>query len=94
MERSFDREVDAPRSATSREWEVFVREAATEPPVHAGSVSAPSEGVAREQATELLGWAGEALWLCPADEVCRLQTDELSLVPDESGEPETEAGEP
>ncbi|MFC7076011.1 Htur_1727 family rSAM-partnered candidate RiPP [Haloarcula halophila] len=79
-----DHEVDAPRGATSREWEVFVREDATEPLTHAGSVSAPAEEVAHEQATKLFGHAAVALWLCPADETRRYQDESLALDPGES----------
>ncbi|MFC6975992.1 Htur_1727 family rSAM-partnered candidate RiPP [Halomicroarcula sp. GCM10025709] len=76
-----DHEVDAPRGATSREWEVFVREAAADPLTHAGSVSAPSAEIAREQAEKLFGHAAAALWLCPADETRRFQDEALALDP-------------
>ena len=72
--------VDEPRDAVSREWELFVRESPEEPLTHAGSVSAPSADIAREQATQLFEWTAEALWLCPADEVERVQTDEAAAV--------------
>jgi len=78
----FDTPVDAPRGGTTREWELFCREAATEPLVHVGSVSAPTAEVAREQATKLFDHAAEALWLCPADETIRLREGAL----DESGD--------
>jgi len=81
--------VDAPRGATSREWEVFCREATADPLTHVGSVSAPSAAIAREQATQLFGHAAESLWLCPADETVRLQrtdagvgTDSETATPD------------
>jgi hypothetical protein len=35
--------------------------------------------VAREQATTLLGWSAEALWLCPADETVRLAREDATL---------------
>jgi rSAM-partnered protein len=65
--------VEAPRGATSREWEVFCRETNADPLTHVGSVSAPSAAIAREQATQLFGHAAETLWLCPADETVRLK---------------------
>ena len=74
-----DYEVEAPRGATSREWEVFVRTAAEEPLTHAGSVSAPTVEVAHEQATQLFGHETVSLWLCPADETRRFQSEELVL---------------
>ena len=74
-----DYEVDAPRGATSREWEVFVRTAVEEPLSHAGSVSAPSAEIAHEQATQLFGHEATALWLCPADETRRFQAADLAL---------------
>lgn len=72
--------VDEPRDAVSREWELFVREGAEAPLTHAGSVSAPSAEIAREQARQLFEWTAEALWLCPAEAVERVQTDEVSAV--------------
>ncbi|WP_254271632.1 Htur_1727 family rSAM-partnered candidate RiPP [Haloarcula marina] len=74
-----DHEVDAPRGATSREWEVFCRETSADPLTHVGSVSAPSADIARQQATQLFAHAAEALWLCPADETVRVQSDALAL---------------
>lgn len=64
---------DAPRATTGREWDVFVSEG-DDPPRHAGSVSAPTVDVAREQATRLLGWSADHVWLCPADEIERVST--------------------
>lgn len=78
--------VDEPRDAVTREWELFVREAATEPLVHVGSVSAPSASIAREQARSLFGWTVEALWCCPADEVERVQTTAVSAVASAEGD--------
>ena len=74
-----DHEVDAPRGATSREWELFVSEESDAPLTHVGSVSAPSADVAREQATALFGHAATRLWLCPADETRRFQTADQGL---------------
>jgi len=63
---------DAPRATTGREWELFVREGLAEPLGHAGSLTAPTRAVAREQARQLLGWTAADVWLCPADEVERV----------------------
>ena len=71
--------VDAPRGATSREWEVFCREREGEPLTHVGSVSAPTAAVARDQAGTLFGHAASTLWLCPADETVRVQSRELGV---------------
>jgi rSAM-partnered protein len=58
---------------------LFVRESSEESLRHAGSVSAPTAAVAREQATTLFGFAAETLWLCPADETVRLVADDVAL---------------
>jgi rSAM-partnered protein len=63
-----------PRGGTSREWELFYRASPPEPLTHVGSVSAPTADIAREQASKLFGDA-DALWLCPADETVRLQSE-------------------
>jgi len=66
---------DAPRATTGQEWEVFVREADADPLTHAGSLTAPTREIAREQATQLFGWSATDVWLCPADEVERFGVD-------------------
>ncbi|WP_136717800.1 Htur_1727 family rSAM-partnered candidate RiPP [Halorientalis salina] len=65
------------RATTGREWELFVSDDEG-PPRHAGSVSAPTADVAREQARNLLGWSVDDVWLCPADEVERFSPSEDS----------------
>jgi rSAM-partnered protein len=69
--------VDSPRADGSREWEVFLRESAAESLRHVGSLSAPSEELALEQATTLFDHAAETIWLCPADETRRFRTRQL-----------------
>ena len=69
--------VTEPRSDETPEWEVFVRTDEAEPLRHVGSVSAPSEAVAHEQASSLFGWTAEALWLCRADDVVRRSARDL-----------------
>lgn len=86
----FDTTVDEPRGGTSREWELFCREAPAEPLVHVGSVSAPSEAIAREQATQLFDHAADALWLCPAEETLRLRREALASSGDGTDEPADE----
>ena len=71
--------VDEPRADETREWELFVRETSEESLRHAGSVSAPTADIAREQARTLFGFAAETLWLCPADETVRLVADGVAL---------------
>jgi len=83
--------VDEPRGDRTREWELFVRESTDESLRHAGSVSAPTAEVAREQATTLFGFAAETLWLCPADETVRLVSDGVALG-DRAGEDEASGG--
>jgi rSAM-partnered protein len=85
---ALDATVDAPRGDVTREWELFVREESGDPLTHAGSVSAPSAEIAREQAQRLFGWSAETLWLCPADETRRFAADGVALS-DRAGDPET-----
>jgi rSAM-partnered protein len=66
------------RADRGREWELFVREAETEPLHHVGSVTGPTEEIARQRAESLLGWSASAVWLCPADEVTRFDTRSLA----------------
>lgn len=68
--------VDEPRADGTPEWEVFLRESACEPLRHAGSVTAPSADLAREQAGALFPDAG-TLWLCRTDRVARFTEREL-----------------
>jgi len=72
-------EVTAPRASNGREWDLFVSEDATDPPRHAGSVTAPSREVAVEQAERLVGRDAVTLWVCPADEVTRRTTANVGL---------------
>ncbi|RDZ66332.1 rSAM-partnered protein [Haloferax sp. Atlit-12N] len=67
-----------PRIDGSRQWEVFYRDASAEPMRHVGSVSAPSEDVATEQARTLFGDGDADLWLAPADEFLRLGGNDLA----------------
>jgi len=77
-ERRFER-LEEPRADRTREWELFVREEPGEALRHAGSVSAPTAELAREQATTLFGFAAETLWLCPADETHRFVAGDVAL---------------
>lgn len=78
VERTSRRRVGAePRSATGREWEVFVRANESSPLQSVGSVSAPDPETAHEQATDLFAWAATELWLCPAAEVVRYVSHDL-----------------
>lgn len=72
-----------PRDAVDAEWEVFVRSGDDSPLRHTGSVTAPSLGIAYEQATKLFAWYADDVWLCPADEVVRFSTHDL----DDDAEP-------
>ncbi|WP_336037973.1 Htur_1727 family rSAM-partnered candidate RiPP [Halobacterium yunchengense] len=78
------RVADAPRTATGREWEVFVRETNDGPLKHVGSVTAADADAAHEHAGRLFGWAARDVWLCPADETRRYTTH--ALVEDEAAE--------
>ncbi|MEM4782494.1 MAG: Htur_1727 family rSAM-partnered candidate RiPP [Halalkalicoccus sp.] len=80
-----------PRGATTREWELFVRDGGEDPLRHVGSVSAPTPEIAHEQASKLFGWYAEDVWCCPAEQVHRYSTH--SLGPDDEGDRETEGDE-
>jgi len=69
--------IDQSRSDGTPEWEVFLRDAASEPLQHVGSVSAPTEAVAYEQASSLFGGEAHSVWLCPAASVARFTDRDL-----------------
>ncbi len=77
---------DTPRSATGREWEVFVREDADGPLKHVGSVTAGDADGAHDRASDLFGWATRDVWLCPADETRRYTAHTLGEPADAGGE--------
>ncbi|MEZ3116523.1 Htur_1727 family rSAM-partnered candidate RiPP [Halobaculum sp. MBLA0147] len=83
--------VDASRADASREWEVFLRETETESLRHVGSVSAPSDDLAREQAAALFDHAAETLWLCPTDETRRFTRSRLGAAHADGAETDTES---
>ncbi|QLC35339.1 rSAM-partnered protein (plasmid) [Halarchaeum sp. CBA1220] len=83
MDETDRRRIDArSRSATSGEWEVFVRETTEAALQHVGSVTAPNADVAHEQATRLFGAELADVWVAPATAVTRFVADGV----------ETEAG--
>ncbi|MFB6281681.1 MAG: Htur_1727 family rSAM-partnered candidate RiPP [Haloferacaceae archaeon] len=79
---------DHPRGGEAREWEVLVREEASAPMRHAGSVTAPTAAAARDRAARLFAPTASDLWLCPADEVRRFSTRAL----DDGPRPDAPAG--
>jgi rSAM-partnered protein len=93
------------RSADGRRFEVFVREAESDPLRHVGTVAAPTPDVAHEEASKLFAWYARDVWVCPAAEVSRYSA--ASLAGDADGadadaegahgdhaEPEADADEP
>lgn len=68
--------VETPRADDEPEWELFLRESATEPLRHAGSITAPSAEVAHERATGLFPGA-TTLWCCPSEAVARFTERDL-----------------
>lgn len=77
MTESNEMEIDQPRGDETPEWEVFLRDTATDPLRHVGSVSAPTEAVAHEQASSLFGGETHSVWLCPAASVARFTDRDL-----------------
>ncbi|WP_435349310.1 Htur_1727 family rSAM-partnered candidate RiPP [Haloarchaeobius sp. HRN-SO-5] len=68
---------DGPRSATGREWEVFVRPDRDGALRHVGSVTAGDADAAHEHAARLFDPAVSDIWLCPAGEVVRYAGETL-----------------
>lgn len=60
-----------PRSSTDQEWELFVRRTTADPLRHVGSVTAPTEATAYEQASKLFGRDQADIWICPATALTR-----------------------
>ncbi|SHG90795.1 Htur_1727 family rSAM-partnered candidate RiPP [Halobaculum gomorrense] len=83
--------VDAARADGSPEWEAFLRESASDPLRHAGSVTAPSIEVAHDQASTLCPDA-LTLWLVCSDRVARFAERDLGAEYEVPGEP-TESAE-
>ena len=69
--------IDQPSADSTPEWEVFRRETAAESLRHVGSVSAPTESIAHEQASSLFGDDAHSVWLCPAAAVARFTDRDL-----------------
>jgi rSAM-partnered protein len=70
-------DIDQPRGDETPEWEVFLRETAADPLRHVGSVSAPTEAVAHEQASSLFDGETHSVWLCPAASIARFTDRDL-----------------
>ena len=80
MVEKTDRSEDAngPRSADGRRFEVFVREAESDPLRHVGTVAAPTPDAAHEEASKLFAWYARDVWVCPAAEVSRYSAESLA----------------
>ena len=68
---------DRPRSATGREWEVFVRPESADALRHVGSVTAGDAEDAHAHAARLFGRDANDVWLCPAEAVVRYAAETL-----------------
>lgn len=66
------------RAPDGREWEVFIRDEASDPLRHVGSVRAPGPDHAHESASRLFGWYATDIWVVPADTVHRYVGETLS----------------
>ena len=69
---------NGPRSADGRRFEVFVREAESEPLRHVGTVAAPTPDAAHEEASKLFARDARDVWVCPAAEVSRFSAESLA----------------
>ncbi|MDB2264647.1 Htur_1727 family rSAM-partnered candidate RiPP [Halorubrum ezzemoulense] len=77
---------NGPRSADGRRFEVFVREAESDPLRHVGTVAAPTPDAAHEEASKLFAWYARDVWVCPAAEVSRFSAGSLADDGAEAGE--------
>ena len=80
-------ESSGPRSADGRRFEVFVREAESDPLRHVGTVAAPTPDVAHEEASKLFAWYARDVWVCPASEVHRYSAESLGETDAEPDDP-------
>ena len=71
-------DLNGPRSADGRRFEVFVREAESDPLRHVGTVAAPTPDAAHEEASKLFAWYARDVWVCPASETHRYSAESLS----------------
>ncbi|QKG93245.1 rSAM-partnered protein [Halorubrum sp. SS7] len=96
MVEKTDRTEDAngPRSADGRRFEVFVREAESDPLRHVGTVAAPTPDVAHEEASKLFAWYARDVWVCPAAEVSRYSAESLAADADGTDDEAADADEP
>jgi rSAM-partnered protein len=96
MVEKTDRTEDAngPRSADGRRFEVFVREAESDPLRHVGTVAAPTPDVAHEEASKLFAWYARDVWVCPAAEVSRYSAESLAGDADGPDDEAADADEP
>jgi len=86
-----DENANGPRSADGRRFELFVREAESEPLRHVGTVAAPTPDAAHEEASKLFAWYARDVWVCPAAEVSRFSAESLA---DDDAERDADADEP
>ena len=85
---------NGPRSADGRRFEVFVREAESDPLRHVGTVAAPTPDAAHEEASKLFAWYARDVWVCPAAEVSRYSAESLAdEEPDEESDEAAAADE-
>ncbi|ELZ48795.1 hypothetical protein C464_05265 [Halorubrum coriense DSM 10284] len=92
-----DGNTNGPRSADGRRFEVFVREAESDPLRHVGTVAAPTPDAAHEEASKLFAWYARDVWVCPAAEVSRFSAESLAdddVERDADAEKDADADEP
>ncbi|SFR30960.1 MULTISPECIES: Htur_1727 family rSAM-partnered candidate RiPP [Halorubrum] len=87
-------DANGPRSADGRRFEVFVREAESDPLRHVGTVAAPTPDVAHEEASKLFAWYARDVWVCPAAEVSRYSAASLADQEDGADADAEDADEP
>lgn len=81
VEKPIRSKVENERASATPRWEVFVRDAETEPLSYVGTVVAPDEDAAHERASRLFGWYAVDVWLCPAADVVRYSAQEGTAEP-------------
>ncbi|WP_135830438.1 Htur_1727 family rSAM-partnered candidate RiPP [Halorussus halobius] len=73
VEKARRAEVEEPRPDST--WAVFAREDAGDPVRHVGTLPAGDAREAHAEATRLLCWYADEVWVCPSESVRKFSVD-------------------